>query len=94
LISHKKEVDTDNKFGNDLKITGIINNVLRPQKTLKKTRIKLYIKARDARITAAEMKYMRRTARHTSTDHETNTENAKELDITQILDKIQSYKKN
>jgi len=53
--------------------------VFRPQKTLKKTRTKLYItlaltvllhgsetwtvKARDARrITAAEMKYMRRTA--------------------------------
>jgi hypothetical protein len=91
LISHKKEVDTDNKLGNDLKITGIINNVLRPQKTLKKTPIKLYIKARDARrITAAEMKYMRRTARYTWTDHKTSTENAKELDITQILDKIQS----
>jgi len=25
-----------------LKITGILNNVFRPQKTLKKTRIKLY----------------------------------------------------
>jgi hypothetical protein len=62
-----------------LKITGIINNVFRPQKTLKKTRIKLYntialqvllygsetwtVKARDTRrITAAEMKYLRRTA--------------------------------
>jgi hypothetical protein len=65
-----------------LKITGIINNVFRPQKTLKKRRIKLYntldlpvllygsetwnIKARDARrITAAEMKCMRRTAGYT-----------------------------
>jgi hypothetical protein len=65
-----------------LKITGIINNVFRPQKTCKKTRMKLYntlalpillygsetwtIKARDARrITAAEMKYMRRTAGYT-----------------------------
>jgi hypothetical protein len=27
---------------NFLKITGILNNVFRPQKTLKKTRIKLY----------------------------------------------------
>ena len=53
--------------------------MFRPQKTLKKTTIKLYntlalpvllygsetwtVKARDARrITAAEMKYMRRTA--------------------------------
>ena len=73
----------DNKLRNYLKITGIINNVFRPQKKpLKKTRIKLYntlalpvllygsetwvIKARDARrITAAEMKYMRRTAGYT-----------------------------
>ena len=56
--------------------------MFRPQKTLKKTRIKLYntlalpvlfygsetwtVKSRDARrITAAEMKYMRRTARYT-----------------------------
>jgi hypothetical protein len=62
-----------------LKITGILNNVFRPQKALKKTEIKLYntltlpvllygsetwtIKAKDARrITAAEMKYMKRTA--------------------------------
>jgi hypothetical protein len=77
-----------------LKITGIINNAFRPQKTLKKTRIKLYntlplpvllygsetwtIKARDARrITAAEMKYMRRTAGCTWTDYKTNTQIAK-----------------
>ena len=56
--------------------------MFRPQKTLKKTRIKLYnilelpvllfgsetwtVKARDARrITAAEMKYIRRTAGYT-----------------------------
>ena len=72
-----------------LKITGILNNVFRQQKTLKKTRIKLYntlalpvllygsetwtIKARDARrITAAEMKYMRRRAGYTWTDDKTN----------------------
>jgi len=58
----------------------------RPQKTLKKTRIKLYntldspallygseiwnITARDARrITAAEMKYMRKTAGCSFTDY-------------------------
>jgi hypothetical protein len=62
-----------------LKITGILNKAFRPQKTLKKTIIKLHntlalpvllygsetwtVKARDARrITAAEMKYTRRTA--------------------------------
>jgi len=82
MISYEKEMDIDNKLRNYLKITGILNNVFRPQKTLKKTRIKLYntlalpvlfygsetwtIKARDARrITAAEMKYMRRTAGYT-----------------------------
>jgi hypothetical protein len=60
--------------------------VFRPQKTLKKTKIKFYntlalpvllhgsetwtIKARDAsRISAAEMKYMRRTAGYTGTDY-------------------------
>jgi hypothetical protein len=37
-------------------------------------------KARDARrITAAEMKHIRRTAGHTWTDHKANTEIAKKL---------------
>jgi hypothetical protein len=69
----------------NLKITDILNNVFRPQKALKKRRIKLYdtlalpvllygsetwtIKAKDTRrITAAEMKYMRRTAGYIWTD--------------------------
>jgi len=39
LISYEKEVD---KLDNFLKITGIINNRFVPQKTLRKTRIKLY----------------------------------------------------
>jgi hypothetical protein len=48
----------------------------------------LTIKARDARrITAAEMKYMRRTAVWTWTDYKTNGQIAKELKITPILDK-------
>ena len=42
MIFYEKELDMDNKLHNYLKITDIINNVLRPQKTLKKTRIILY----------------------------------------------------
>jgi hypothetical protein len=42
IISYKKELDIDNKLSNYLKITDFINNVFRPQKTLKNTRIKLY----------------------------------------------------
>ena len=65
MISYERVLDIDNKLHNYLKITGILNNVFRSQKTLKKTRIKLYntlalpvllygsetwtIKARDAR---------------------------------------------
>jgi len=53
------------------------------------------IKARDARrITAAEMKYMRRTAGYTRTDHRTNTQIAKELKITSVLHKLPEYKRN
>jgi len=69
----------DNKLNKYLQMTDIINNRIRPQKPLKKTRIKLYntlglpalfygstnwtVKASDARrITAAQMKYTRRTA--------------------------------
>jgi Holliday junction resolvase RusA-like endonuclease len=94
-----------------LKITGILSNVFRPQKVLKKTRIKLYktlalpvllygsetwtIKARDpSRITAAEMKYMRRTAGYIWTDYKSNIQIAKELKITPILDKLLEYKRN
>ena len=71
-------------------MTDILYNVFRPQKSLKKTRIKLYkslalpvllygsetwtVKARETRrITAAEMKYRRRTAGYTWADYKTNT---------------------
>jgi hypothetical protein len=52
------------------------------------------IKAKDARrITAAEMKYVR-TAGYIWTDYKTNTQIAKELKITPILDKLLEYKRN
>jgi len=112
IISYEKELDIDNKLHNNLKITGVLNNVFRPKKkTLKKTRIKLYstlalpvllygseiwtIKARDARrITAAEMKYMRRTAGYIWTDYKTKKQIATELKITPVLEKLQEYKRN
>jgi hypothetical protein len=83
--------------------------VFRPQRTLKKTRVKLYntlvlpvllygretwtIKAKDARrITAAEMKYMRRTAGYIWTDFKTNCKgieyNTNFGQITGIQDKL------
>ena len=53
------------------------------------------IKARDARrITAVEMKYMRRTAGYTGTDYKRNAQIAKELKITLILDKLLEYKRS
>jgi hypothetical protein len=53
------------------------------------------VKARDARrITAAGMKYMRRTARYSWTDYKTNTQIAKGLKITPMLEKILEYKRN
>ena len=53
------------------------------------------VKARDARrITAAEMKYMRRTAGYSWTDYKTNAQITKELKITPILDKLLEYKRN
>jgi hypothetical protein len=35
-IFYKKELDIDNKLQNYLKITGILNNVFRPQQPLRK----------------------------------------------------------
>ena len=53
------------------------------------------IKARDARrLTAADMKYLRRTAGYTWTDYKTNTQITKEVKITPILDKLLEYKRN
>jgi hypothetical protein len=53
------------------------------------------IKARDAtRITAAEMKYTRRTAGYILTDYKTNIQIAKELKIIPILDKLLEYNRN
>jgi len=47
------------------------------------------IKARDARrLTAAEMKYMRRTAGYNWTNYKTNAQIAKKLKITPILEKL------
>jgi len=52
------------------------------------------VKANDARrITAAEMKYMRRTEGYTWTDYKTNVQIVKELKITPILDKLLEYKR-
>jgi hypothetical protein len=74
--------------------------MFRPQKTLKKTIIKLYTLALPAllyssenwtinarKMTAAEMKYTLKTAGYTWTDYTTNTEIAKELYIILVLDK-------
>ena len=53
------------------------------------------LKQEDARrITAAEMKYMRSTAGYTWADYRPNTQIAKELKITPILDKLLEYKRN
>ena len=109
MISIKK-LDIDNKLHNYLKITGILNNVFRPQKPFKKTKIIFYntlalpvllhgsetwtITTRDAkRTTATKMKYVR-TAGCTWTDNKTNTQIAKELKITPVLDKLLEYKRN
>ena len=43
LISDEKEADIDNSLNNYLKITSSLKNMFRPQKTLKKTIVKLHI---------------------------------------------------
>jgi hypothetical protein len=53
------------------------------------------IKARGARrITAAEMKCMRTTAGYIWTDYKTNSQIAKELKITPVLDKLLECKRS
>jgi hypothetical protein len=96
-------LDIDNKLHNYFKITGILmcldhKNPLKTRMKLYNTLalpVLSYgsetwtIKARDARrITAAEMKYMRRTAECTWTDYKTNIQITKELKTAPILDKL------
>jgi hypothetical protein len=53
------------------------------------------IKGKDAgRITAAEMKYMRRTAGYTLDRLQNKYTNCKGLKVTPILDKLLDYKRN
>ena len=107
MISYEKELDIGNKLHKYLKITDILNvfRQQKPLKKTRIKLINtlalpvlLYgsetwtIKARDARrITAAKMKYMRKTAGYTWTDYRTNTQITKELKITPILDKLLEY---
>jgi hypothetical protein len=109
-ISYKKELDTDNKLDNYLKITGIINNVFRPQKTLKKTRIKLYntlalpvllhgsdiwtIKAKDATKITAAEMKYETNIMIHFDRLQNKYTIAQELKITPILDKLLEYKRN
>ena len=52
------------------------------------------IKARDTkRITAAEMKYMRKTSRYIWTYYKTDPDIAKELNTNPVLDKTHRHKK-
>jgi hypothetical protein len=75
--------------------------VFRPNKTLKKTRIKVYNKPALPNLlygsenwTIKSKDATRITARYTWTDHKRNTEIAKELNITPVLDTVQDYEKN
>ena len=80
-VKHEERFKNTRKLHNYLKIKGILNNVS--------------VTARDGRrITAAEAKYMRITAGYTRTDYKTNTQIAKGLKITPILDKLLEYKRN
>jgi hypothetical protein len=45
-----------------------------------------------SRITAAEMKFMRKTAKYTWQDHKTNQEIMKELKTNPVLEQINNYK--
>jgi len=79
-------VDIDRKLNNYMKITGIMNDMFRPQKTLKKTRIKLYntlvlpgVLHGCENWTIRAIDTSRKTAGYAWTDYKANTENEKEL---------------
>jgi hypothetical protein len=82
ILSYEQENDVSNKLPKFLQIIGIINQVLKPSKVQKQTRLRIYntlaittllhssetwtLKELDkSRITAAEMKFLRKTAQYT-----------------------------
>jgi hypothetical protein len=80
-----------------MKIIGIINDMFRSQKTLKKTRIKLYITlvlpamlhgCENWTIRATDIR--RKTAGYAWTDYETNTE----INVATGVERIQEYIRN
>jgi hypothetical protein len=104
MISYEGQLDIDNKL-NYLKITGILNNVFITQKRLNKTlhntlAIQLLLQGSEtwtvkprntSRKTAAELKYLRKTAGCTWTDCKTKTKIKKALKITPTLDILLQY---
>jgi hypothetical protein len=51
------------------------------------------VKSKDkSRLTASEMRFMRKTAKYTWRAHKTNEEITNELKVTSVFDKITSYK--
>jgi len=86
-ISYEGELDIDKKLNNILKITGVLNNVFRPQKPLKKTRIKLYnTLALPVLLYGSETWTIK--AGYTWTDYKTNPQIKKESKVTPIFDKL------
>jgi hypothetical protein len=109
LLSYETEKDITSKLSKFLQITGIINEVLKPYKVQKQTRLNIYntlavptllygsetwtLREQDkSRITAAEIKFMRKTAKYTWQDHKINQEIMKELETNPVLEKINNYK--
>jgi hypothetical protein len=82
-LSHEKEKDVAIKLSKFLQVTGIINQVLKPSKVQKQTRLRIQnslavptllhgsetwtlMKQDKARIAAAEIKFVRKTAKKIS----------------------------
>jgi hypothetical protein len=108
-LSYEREKDVTTKISKFLQIAGIINQVLKPSKVQRQTRLIIYntlaipillygseawtLKGRDKpRITAAEMKFMRKTAKYTWQDHKRNQDITEELKIQPVMEKINNYK--
>jgi len=99
-----------NKLNNVLKITGNLNNVFRPQKTLKKTRIKLHntlalpvllygsetwtIKAKWRQKNNSSRDEIHENSRINLDRIQNKWTNCKGVKITLILDKLLEYKRS
>ena len=106
-LSYWGEVDVDKKIAKFLRVSGLINRMMPAHNVRRKTRLRVYnifampdgcevwaLKKRDKqRLTAAEMRFMRRTAGYKLRDRKRSEDMLKVLNVIPKLNRVKNYRK-